>query len=126
MSILNSSIFYFYWRVHGDGFHCGYKDIGRFQVCMQEIGSKNLEKLSDLAICLSGDLNANSEIRHRNQQRTGRIELQTFFVGRSIQIINEIDFVLGDCFGLTGDEIDYLVNYDIKYRMGRERSEVDV
>ena len=34
------------------------------------------------------------------------------------------DIALGKAFGLTPEELDYLINYDIKYRMG-QGAEVD-
>ena len=35
-------------------------------------------------------------------------------------IIDNIDMVLAKYFGFTAEEIDYIINYDIKYRMGQE------
>ncbi|MFH1515157.1 MAG: hypothetical protein ABIG42_06830 [bacterium] len=33
-------------------------------------------------------------------------------------IIDEIDRVLARHFGFTDEELDFIINYDIKYRMG--------
>ena len=74
--------------------------------------------LSTLAVKLNDDLNKNSEIRVRNQVATGRVELQTFFVGISMPILNQIDVALARHYGLTQQELDFIINYDIKYRMG--------
>ena len=38
----------------------------------------------------------------------------------SKQIIDEIDRVLAVHYGFTDEELDFIINYDIKYRMGRE------
>jgi len=35
-------------------------------------------------------------------------------------IIDEIDGVLAAHYGFTEEELDFIINYDIKYRMGRE------
>ncbi len=35
-------------------------------------------------------------------------------------IIDEIDRVLAQHYGFTNEELDFIVNYDIKYRMGDE------
>ncbi len=34
-------------------------------------------------------------------------------------IIDQIDQVLAMHYGFTDEELDYIINYDIKYRMGR-------
>ncbi len=35
-------------------------------------------------------------------------------------IIYEIDKVLANHYGFTQEELDFIINYDIKYRMGKE------
>ena len=37
---------------------------------------------------------------------------------RSKPIIDEIDCVLAKHYGFTDEELDFIINYDIKYRMG--------
>jgi hypothetical protein len=39
-------------------------------------------------------------------------------------IINEIDRVLAKHYGFTDEELDFIINYDIKYRMGLRAEEV--
>jgi hypothetical protein len=38
-------------------------------------------------------------------------------------IIDEIDKVLAKHYGFTEEELDFIINYDIKYRMGDELNE---
>lgn len=38
-------------------------------------------------------------------------------------IIDEIDHMLAQHYGFTDEELDFIINYDIKYRMGREEDE---
>ena len=38
-------------------------------------------------------------------------------------IIDEIDKVLAKHYGFTDEELDFIINYDIKYRMGDELNE---
>jgi len=40
-----------------------------------------------------------------------------------ISIIDEIDCVLARHYGFTEEELDFIINYDIKYRMGREEKD---
>ena len=35
-------------------------------------------------------------------------------------LIDEIDKVLAKHYGFTDEELDFIINYDIKYRMGDE------
>jgi hypothetical protein len=43
-----------------------------------------------------------------------------YFNLRGWRSIDEIDRVLAGHYGFTEEELDFIVNYDIKYRMGRE------
>lgn len=46
-----------------------------------------------------------------------------FDVGKAKPIIDEIDRVLAEHYGFTEEELDFIINYDIKYRMGRDASD---
>jgi len=73
-----------------------------------------------LAEDLARDLQDHSKMIVREQRQTGRIELQVFRPRFSKSIIDEIDRVLAAHYGFTDEELDFIINYDIKYRMGRE------
>jgi len=38
-------------------------------------------------------------------------------------IIDEIDTVLAEHYGFTAEELDFILNYDLKYRLGRGAGE---
>lgn len=46
-----------------------------------------------------------------------------YYPKKSKPIIDEIDKVLAKHYGFTEEEIDFIINYDIKYRMGDELNE---
>ena len=48
------------------------------------------------------------------------MEYDEFYLKESKSIIDEIDRVLAQHYGLTDEELDFIINYDIKYRMRRE------
>ena len=62
----------------------------------------------------------NSTMLVRQQKQTGRTETQSFEIKRSKPIIDAIDIALAKHYGFTDEELDFIINYDIKCRMGRE------
>ena len=40
-------------------------------------------------------------------------------------IIDQIDTILAQHYGFTEEELDYIINYDIKYRMGLVGGQTD-
>ena len=39
--------------------------------------------------------------------------------------MDEIDKVLAEHYGFDDDELDFLINYDIKYRMSKEKDVIE-
>lgn len=61
----------------------------------------------------------------REQKKTGRTETQSFKIQKSKAIIDDIDRALAPHYGFTDEELDYIINYDIKYRMGLNGEEAN-
>ncbi len=66
------------------------------------------------------DYKTNSCVRVRHD-----CEFQEFRPSKSKPIIDEIDRVLAQHYGVTPEELDFIINYDIKYRMGRDSGDTD-
>ena len=49
---------------------------------------------------------------------TGKVIYDEFNQKPSKPIIDKIDHVLAEHYGCTDEELDFIINYDIKYRMG--------
>jgi len=125
LSLANSGLFYWFWHSHGDGFHCGYRDVFSFPDPFAHMSMNTRQKLRDLATTLMIDLKKHSEIKIRIFKVTGRADLQEFDVAKSKPIIDEIDRVLAAHYGFTDEELDFIINYDIKYRMGRGEADAE-
>ena len=61
------------------------------------------------------DYRKNSVVRKRNDG----VEFQEFYPSKSKPILDEIDRLLAQHYGFTDEELDFILNYDIKYRLGR-------
>ena len=66
------------------------------------------------------DIQANSEMLTINYRTMGNLRIQSTYPRLSKAIVDNIDLVLAKHYGFTDEELDFIVNYDIKYRMGRE------
>ena len=69
------------------------------------------------------DLFSKSKPKKRDQKQTGEVNYREFYPVLSKSIINEVDMVLAKHYGFTDEELDYIINYDIKYRMGSSGEE---
>jgi hypothetical protein len=53
------------------------------------------------------------------------VRIQTFSPALNKPVFDEIDSVLAGHYGFTAEELDFILNYDIKYRLGRETETQD-
>jgi hypothetical protein len=65
-------------------------------------------------------LTANAEYKTIHTRDGSEITYAEFFVAESKPIIDEIDRALAEHYGFTDEELDFIINYDIKYRMGQD------
>ena len=79
--------------------------------------------LCSLEIELMQDYERNKNHKESFYKSTGRVVYDEYFPKKSKLIIDEIDKVLAKHYGFTEEELDFIINYDIKYRMGDELNE---
>ena len=116
--ILNSSLFYIWYIAFSDGFHLSDNVVKRHPVDL----ALESESIIKLALNLENDIDKNSFTTTRNTANDD-IEIESFRINKSKSIIDEIDKVLAKHYGFTEEELDFIINYDIKYRMGDELGE---
>ena len=113
--IISSSFYYWLWIVLSDCYHVTKNDVNLIPI-PDTIQSE--ETLSNLSSELLSSLYENARTIERNRA-DGTIQTEVNFdVGKSKPIIDEIDKVLAKHYGFTDEELDFIINYDIKYRMG--------
>lgn len=113
--ILNSSVFYWFWRLHGDGFHCGYADVLQFP--LPTLPAEHSTLLQSLQHKLMTELKRESVVKTITTKR-GVIKYQEFRPSSAKPILDDIDLAFAEAVGMTPEQVDWLLNYDIKYRMG--------
>ena len=103
--------------------HVNKREVDAFPVDIQRLenGQQSM-RLPKLAKDLMIDLQEKSDER-RMRFRHDTLTVQCIFPKLSKPIIDEIDRVLARHYGFTDAELDFIVNYDIKYRMGKSPSE---
>ena len=122
---LNSSIFYWYWRVMFDGYHCGGDNIRSFPFSIDKLSREHKDALVCLAAKLMASFTQNAQRKSVQYKKTGLVMYDEFNVSKSKSILDEVDRVLGAHFGLESKQIDYLMNFEVKFRMSGEKESED-
>ena len=115
-AIYNSSLFYLWFILVSNCRDLTSRDITAFP---QTIGTFDNKLLK----CLYDDYDNKSTRKRTYYKATGQVIYDEFYPKLSKPIIDEIDKVLAKHYGFTEEELDFIINYDIKYRMGDELNE---
>ncbi len=124
VAALSSSLFWWYYSLHFDMYNLkDYMIFGfRFNYPTRH---GILNSLSSLGGKLMKNLEATSEVTTIESRTRGTVTSTLYVVSRSKTIIDEIDRVLAQYYGFTDEELDFIINYDIKYRMGTDNGETE-
>ena len=118
VAILNSSLFFWWFVILSDCRHLNLREIRNFQIGVNEMDTHIKQSLATIVIDLVRDLKRNAQRKETNYETTGRVVYDEFYPRHSKSIIDKIDRILAQHYGFTDEELDFIINYDIKYRMG--------
>ena len=113
--VLNSSLFFLVYQQLSNCRDLNPSDIHVFRMPRSLFREHALQIFSDE---LQRSLESNSRFQTRHQRQTGKVRIQTFTPSHSKSVIDEIDLILARHYGFTDEELDFIINYDVKYRMG--------
>lgn len=118
---LNSNLFWWYYSINFDLFN--FKDYMIFGFQFTYTNPKSLDSIIKLSDQMETSLRTNAIYYSINSATNGLNETVTYQKFKSKEIMDAIDKELTKVYGLTEEEIDFIINYDIKYRMGDELNE---
>lgn len=120
VAALSSSTFFWYWNVLSDCRNLNRRDILAFTIDPSRLSKETLTRLSEL-----GDEFLETLKRSSCEMKKSGLKIQTFEYSSTKPILDEIDHVLARHYGFTDEELDFIINYDIKYRMGGAEGQVE-
>lgn len=115
IAALSSSLYYWIWISYSDTYHVVKGDVHSFPIATKALVDYRLIELSNVFL---KDIEANAKVRIRNRADGSVQKEVNYQIGRSKHVMDEIDKALAPHYGFTPEELDFIINYDIKYRMG--------
>jgi hypothetical protein len=118
LACLSSNLFYWFVTVFSDCRNLNRREIDGFPVAIDELAESDAcSALRAETMELMAELRDKSEMRHM-QFGGEALTIQNIFPRRSKGLIDKIDRSLAAHYGFTPEELDFIVNYEIKYRLG--------
>lgn len=122
VALLSSNVFWWWYTVTSNLRDLNPSDIQGFKFPSSVMNDK---RVLDLGKKYLRDLDNNSVMLTRIQKQTGETQTQSFKIAYSKPILDEIDEVLAEHYKFQKEELDFISNYDIKFRMGKELESED-
>lgn len=125
IAVLSSSLFFVHYIIWASCQVVNSRDFN-FYIDLKCISDKLFKELANAGRELQNDYQANSHVKERFYSKKGReftMQKQHFYIKYSKPIIDQIDCMLGALYKFNEEELDFIINYDIKYRMGDELNE---
>jgi hypothetical protein len=113
-SLMNSSFFYWWYSALSDCEHVNDALVRRLPIS-DDWPNQDWPKAWSR---LETSLEKNATPKTIRTKQGHKIEYHEMNASLSKPIIDEIDRVLAKHYGFTDEELDFIINYDIKYRMG--------
>ena len=119
LALLNSNLFYWLVTIYSDCRNLNKREVYSVPFDAENASTQIVNELQNLVKDLMRDFHHNSKIVKMTYKNLGTtLAIQCIYPKFSKQIIDDIDRVLAKHYGLTDEELDFIINYDIKYRMG--------
>ena len=111
-----------YFIAYGDCFHLSDNLVTGFPIPKAILSNSRFERLGKELLKSLTD----NAVRKTIQTRDGsKIAYAEFYCSSAKCVVDEIDMVLAEHYGFSREELDFMINYDIKYRLGQEDEEED-
>ena len=120
-AIVSSSLFYWNYIAYTDCRNLTKSYIDNFPAPILVV--KDVDLVTN-GTALFADYESNKFTKNTYYKSTGRnVIYDEYYPKRSKKIIDEIDKCIAKYYNFTEEELDFIINYDIKYRMGDELNE---
>lgn len=110
-AVMSSSLYFQWFFATGNCRNLTLDDVRSFPI--GDVPQGLLDASADVFQRLMNNYESNSQIKHR-----GKTEFQEFQWSLAKPVVDEIDALLRRHYGLTTEELDLIVNHDIKIRCG--------
>ena len=118
---LSSSLAFWFYQVYSNNLSWSTYDIFDFTIPVKEITSKQKVQIEELYKRYITDIEKNVNTRNVSVESKYTMDVfKEYKIVRSKAIIDEIDDYIGPLYGLTQEEVDFIKNYELEFRMAGE------
>lgn len=118
-AILSSNLYFWFYQIYSNNLDLKSYEIETFRIPIEQLNCFNTEKLNKLYSEYLVDVEKNANVR----QTTNYANIDSFKeykIGKSKHLIDQIDDIIAPLYGLTDEELLFIKNYEIQFRLSEE------
>ena len=106
---MSSTLFYWWWLINSNWLDNRGYEILDFPLPLANLSDETLHKLESIYAEYEADLKANA----KPYRSLGEL---AYYARKSKHIIDKIDRLICPLYGLSDDETEFIINYDLQFR----------
>ena len=118
LSVYLSSLFFWYYITYSDCRNLNKREVFSFPFSLLDVSPELISQLVLTGSELMTNLQEESTFQDTVYKKYGHLKMQVFKPRLSKNIVDKIDMILARHFQFNHEQLDFVINYDIKYRMG--------
>jgi|GEM_PF-661796 len=115
-AVLSSNLFFWFYQIYSNNRDLKLSDIERFPISKENINNVILQQVDILYNEYLKDIEKNVII-HDDTNYKNIDSFKEYKISKSKHLVDQIDDLIGPLYGLTPEEIEFIKNYDIEYRI---------
>lgn len=114
--ILSSSLSFWFYQIYSDNLNWKNFELSEFRI--PELSPTNIKVLNDLYTRYLQDIENNAKVRVTSGSSSYNVSnFKEYKIGKSKNIIDEIDDYIAPLYGLSQEELEFIKNYEIEFRL---------
>ncbi|MCL5991524.1 MAG: Eco57I restriction-modification methylase domain-containing protein [Bacteroidetes bacterium] len=122
-AILSTNLYYWFYHVYSDTFNMKIYELEIFPIPIDNFNELKVREIEQLYQLYIEDIKKHSKIKKVSYAHIS--EYTEYYARYSKHIIDKIDLAIKDAYGLTDEEINFIINYDIRFRTDNDEENDD-
>jgi hypothetical protein len=114
---LSSNLFFWFYQIFSNNLDLKTYEVASFG--FPNLSDKTIEEIEKLYADYLIDIEKNANTRTTTGKSSYNVsEFKEYKIGKSKHLIDKIDDIICPLYGLTDEEIEFIKNYEIEFRLG--------
>ena len=123
-ALLSSNLYFWFYHIYSNNLDLKSYELEIFPVPIETFTREKIVNIEKSYSDYLKDLHKNSKVKKVNYAHVQ--EYREYYARHSKHIIDKMDMLIKEPYGLTDEEIDFIINYDLKFRTDDEDEEIAI